>query len=332
MWAAAISIPGLAKTPAYFTMSREEKMNHVLRQTVLVNTELAKKFTIRDSDVINLFPLFNGTWPFSTHFGMFVVQVEALGTPEQKDYWLPRSKSLEVIGCYAQTELGHGSDVQGLETTATFDPKTDEFVIHTPKLSAAKFWPGDLGKLANTAAVIARLIVKGKDHGVQTFVVPLRDSTTHASLPGRELGDIGSKHGYQNKDNGYALFTNVRVPRSALLAKYVSVDSDGTVRTRGNPKLAYFTMMFNRLFIIQEAHLYLARALTIALRYSTFRVQFRTGPNKTERKVIDYQQQQRRLVPYLSASFAYFFAYQEAVRLFEKIKQSVAKGDTSGLG
>lgn len=51
----------------------------------------------------------------------------------------------KVIGCYAQTELGHGSNVAGLETSATFDTSTDEFVIHTPHIKAAKFWPGNLG-------------------------------------------------------------------------------------------------------------------------------------------------------------------------------------------
>ena len=148
-----------------------------------------------------------------------------------------------------------------------------------------------MAKVANHAAVIARMIVKGKDYGPQTFVVPLRSMDDHMPLPGVEVGDIGPKHGYQNKDNGYAVFTNVRVPRSALLCRYIRVSRDGKVSREGNPRVAYFTMMLNRILIIQEAYGYLSRPLTIALRYSCFRSQFKTADGNQERKVINYQNQ-----------------------------------------
>lgn len=113
--------------------------------------------------------------------------------------------------------------------------------------------------------------MKGKDHGPQTFIVPLRSEDDHAPLPGVEVGDIGLKYGYHNKDNGYAIFTNVRVPRSALLCKYIRVSREGEVTLHGNPKIGYFTMMLTRIIILREAPQYLARVLTIALRYSAFR-------------------------------------------------------------
>jgi acyl-CoA oxidase len=65
-----------------------------------------------------------------------------MGNEEQVKQYLKKSVNFEIVGCYAQTELGHGSDVRSLETTATFDEKTQEFVINTPSISAAKFWPG----------------------------------------------------------------------------------------------------------------------------------------------------------------------------------------------
>jgi acyl-CoA oxidase len=80
-----------------------------------------------------------------------------------------------VIGCFAMTELAHGSNVAGLETTATFDPSTDEFVIHTPHLGATKWWIGGAASTATHAAVFAQLIVDGKRWGVKTFVTQLRD-------------------------------------------------------------------------------------------------------------------------------------------------------------
>lgn len=43
-----------------------------------------------------------------------------------------------MIGCYAQTEVGHGSNIRALQTTATYLPDTDEFELHTPTLESFK--------------------------------------------------------------------------------------------------------------------------------------------------------------------------------------------------
>ena len=211
-------------------MTREQKLDFNLKAAMIFHQQIYPSLGFKDfipNDLLNLIPCMMGTHPLAAHIWMFEVQIQALGSNEQADYWIPKTKRLQVIGSYAQTELGHGSDVQGIQTTATFDTETDEFIIHTPTLSAAKFWPGELGKVGNHAAVIARLIVKGKDYGPQTFIVPIRSMKDHMPLPGVEVGDIGPKHGYQNKDNGYAFFTNVRVPRSALLCRYIRVSREG---------------------------------------------------------------------------------------------------------
>lgn len=107
--------------------------------------------------------------------------------------------------------------IQGIETTATYDKEKDEFVINTPTISATKFWPGDMGKLSCYAAVYAKLMINGKSHGVQVFLVPTRNPTTWEPLPGLEMGDIGPKFGYNSKDNGYMILRNVRIPRTNLL-------------------------------------------------------------------------------------------------------------------
>ena len=96
-----------------------------------------------------------GLYPVSMHLLMFSVIIDLMATDEQKEQWMPKINNLNILGCYAQTEIGHGSDVQGLETTATFDPKTDEFVIHTPSMTATKWWPGEMGGTANYAVVFA---------------------------------------------------------------------------------------------------------------------------------------------------------------------------------
>ena len=79
-------------------------------------------------------------------------------------------------------------------------------MIHTPTFKAAKFWPGNLAWQANTALLYARCIANGKDYGVQSFVVPIRDMETHATLPGCTIGDIGTKLGYNSIDNGFLMF------------------------------------------------------------------------------------------------------------------------------
>lgn len=71
-----------------------------------------------------------------------------------------------MIGCYAQTELGHGSNVAGLETTATLDKSTDNWIIHSPTVTSTKFWPGGLGLWANHAVVFAQCIVEKNNYGI----------------------------------------------------------------------------------------------------------------------------------------------------------------------
>jgi acyl-CoA oxidase len=101
--------------------------------------------------------------------------------------------------------LGHGSNVAGLETTATLDMTTDEFVLHSPTVSSSKYWPGCLGITANHACVFARCIVNGKDYGPQAFLVKIRDVDTHLPVKGVQVGDIGDKLGYHSKDNGWLI-------------------------------------------------------------------------------------------------------------------------------
>ena len=76
---------------------------------------------------------------------MFIPSLMSQATPDQQAKWLPMSQRLEIIGTYAQTELGHGTFVRGLETTCTYDPETEEFVIHSPTQTATKWWPGGMG-------------------------------------------------------------------------------------------------------------------------------------------------------------------------------------------
>ena len=106
--------------------------------------------------------LFPGNSVLHLHQSMFTKSISFLASAEQKERWMTMINNLQILGCYAQTEMGHGSNVGGIETTATFDKQSDEFVIHTPNLKATKFWPGGLGIIATHGIVMAKMILDKK--------------------------------------------------------------------------------------------------------------------------------------------------------------------------
>lgn len=112
-----------------------------------------------------------GQMPVHLHLMMFTTIIDIMGSEQQRQELLPKCRKLHILGCYAQTELGHGSDVAGLETTATFDKDTDEFIINTPTPTATKWWPGEIGKTANHAIVFAQLIIDGNKLSPAPFLV-----------------------------------------------------------------------------------------------------------------------------------------------------------------
>lgn len=181
---------------------RQRTFEKVASLVHYVTSESVDDFTKR-MELIGLFD--PGFWTrFGVHFGLFIGALRSGATPSQFEYWIGKGAITlnGMFGCFAMTELAHGSNVQGLETTATFDETTDEFVIHTPHLGATKWWIGGAAQSATHSAVFARLIVNGKDYGTKTFVVPLRVPKTFELLPGVSIGDIGKKMGRDGIDNG----------------------------------------------------------------------------------------------------------------------------------
>ena len=171
-------------------------------------------------------------------------------------------------------------------------------MLHTPSIKAYKFWPGELGKWCTHAIVFARLIVEGNDYGVHAFISPIRDVETHETLPGIDVGDIGLKLGFQDKDNGFLGFDNFRIPRVNMLMRYTSLDKEGCYGIESDPKLIYAVLLQGRIEILKSAPFYLAHSLTIAIRYGHVRTQFRDkAGTKEERPLIEYQTHQHRIFP-----------------------------------
>lgn len=187
---------------------------------------------------------------FYLNWNAFISTIRMLGTAEQYAEWEKLTFDHRILGAYAQTEVGHGSNVQGLETTATLG--ADEFIINSPTASSYKYWPGLMGIYGTHVVAQAQTYVGGKDIGVQTFVIPIRDPLTYKPLPGVEVGDMGPKLGFLRADNGYVAFSNVRIPRKNMLMKYTEVTRNGEVKVQSKQavKFGYGSMLYLRVNLV----------------------------------------------------------------------------------
>jgi acyl-CoA oxidase len=251
-------------------------------------------------------------------WGLFGGAIENLGTERHHQAYVPRIISLDLLGCFAMTETGHGSDVQQLETTATYDPSTEEFVIDSPTRTARKDYIGGAAQTATVAAVFAQLITPdGEGHGVHCLVVPIRDDDGN-DLPGVTTSDCHYKGGLPGVDNGRIKFDHVRVPRENLLNKYADVAEDGTYSSPiENPGRRFFTMLGTlirgRVTVGGSAGAAARVALDIATRYALQRRQFQAPDDEREVLLMDYLVHQRRLFPLIARAYALQFAQNELV-------------------
>jgi acyl-CoA oxidase len=251
-------------------------------------------------------------------FGLFGGAVLHLGTRTHHERYLREIGTMELPGCFAMTETGHGSDVQSIETTATYDASTQEFVIDSPTRTARKDYIGGAAESATVAAVFAQLITpNGQGHGVHCFVVPIRDEDGN-DLPGVTTGDCHYKGGLPGVDNGRIQFDHVRVPRENLLNKYADVAEDGTYSSPiENPNRRFFTMLGTlirgRVTVGGSAGAAARVALDIATRYALERRQFKAPEDDHEVLLMDYLVHQRRLFPLIARSYALQFAQNELV-------------------
>ncbi|MDX6277030.1 MAG: acyl-CoA oxidase [Nocardioidaceae bacterium] len=258
-------------------------------------------------------------------WGLFGGAIENLGTKRHHDLYIRDLINLDLLGCFAMTETGHGSDVQSLETTATYDLATQEFVINSPTPSSRKDYIGGAAAHAEVAAVFAQLITKGEGHGVHCFVVPLRDENGK-DLPGVTTSDDGHKGGLGAVDNGRIMFDNVRVPRENLLNKYGQVDEGGTYSSPiDNVNRRFFTMLGTlvrgRVSVGGSASAATEVALSIAGRYALQRRQFGPEPGN-EILLMDYRMHQRRLLPLIARSYAYRFAQNQLVARMDRLQRT----------
>jgi len=270
------------------------------------------------------------TVKFGVQYSLWGGSVAFMGTAEHHRKWLDDIDSLRLPGCFAMTELGHGSNVQGLKTEAVLDRARDEWVVNTPDDLAIKWWIGNAAQDGRMSTVFARLLVPDQrgalvDHGVHALVVPIRDA--HGELvPGVEIRDCGYKVGLNGIDNGALRYSNVRVPRTNLLNKFGSVNSRGEYESSMSPAKRFGATLGaltgGRVGLVASSLGILKSASTIAVRYGLLRRQFGPPGASSEVSILDYQTHQRKLMPLVATAYAVNFARDDLVDMFCEMKRT----------
>ncbi|EMD34949.1 hypothetical protein CERSUDRAFT_116474 [Gelatoporia subvermispora B] len=287
-----------------------------------------------DAEAARVIKLIDEPIPMTLHAVAFEPVINLQGSPEFLRTWGKVIAQRGILGCYLQTELGHGTNVAALETIATYIPENKEFEIHSPTLSSTKWWIGALGKTATHGVVQAKLILpSGEDMGPHLFFIQLRSLEDHRVLPGIAIGDIGPKamHGLAGTDNGFARFNRVRIPRENMLSKFAQVTEDGKYVKPPHAKLSYGGMMYIRSSMVTGAGWTIARGITVAIRYTTVRRQGGKGSDGLEHQVISYPSVHVRLLPALSRAYVYILLGRNLTDAFSELSSRLASGDTSLL-
>jgi len=248
---------------------------------------------------------------FGVQFGLWGMSVYFLGTEKHHKKYLKEIGQLALPGCFAMTETNHGSNVKGIETTATYHHVNKTIVIHTPHQLAGKEFIGNAACHGQKATVFAKLIIDGRDYGVSAFIVPLRDKQGKLH-PGVTIKDCGRKMGLNGVDNGLIWFNNVVIPKDDMLDRFASITEDGKFASPiASDNRRFFTMLGTlvggRIGIPRSGVAACKTGLTIAIRYGDKRPQF--GPEGgAEVPILNYRTHQRRLMPHLANTYALHFA------------------------
>lgn len=259
---------------------------------------------------------------YLVQYGLYCKTIKNLGTERHRQELL-EGCALKTLGCFGLTEMGHGSNVRGIEITADYDKQTSEFILHSPTKTAIKFWIGGLAKTATNAVIFAQLYITENGErvrkGVHAFLIQIRDRTTHTPFPGIEIGDCGYKKGLNGVDNGWIKFEDYHVPRETLLNKFADVTADGKYVTAIENEGKRFansisSLSGGRVMIGRMSSELALQACTIAIRYASVRRQF--GPTGNEVLLLDYPLHQFRLFTRFAEQFVHYIGANRLVKMW----------------
>ncbi|KAM9964812.1 hypothetical protein ACTFIW_004601 [Dictyostelium discoideum] len=275
----------------------------------LIHLTDIKNNLYRYASALEMFSLYNNNvfGRVGLHYTLFGGTIMFLGTSRHEKY-IEEINTLKTMGCFAMTEIGHGSNVRGIETTAHYDKQTKEFIIHSPTPTSEKFWIGGFLHATHTI-VFANLIIDGTNYGVHALVVPLRCPKSGATMKGITIKDCGHKMGLNGIDNGQIRFDQVRIPRENFLNKYSDVSEDGVYKSQFDTPIKNFAatmapFIVGRMVITRGCSGAAKTSLSIAIEFSHLRKQF--GPSANNKlPLITLSSQQRRLMAPLARTILF---------------------------
>lgn len=259
----------------------------------------------------------------AVHYGLFGVTIKLLCDDRQAAKWLPLVESADMLGCFALTELGHGSNVKGIQTRALYDIPSRTFVLNTPNEQAQKYWIGGAFKTARWTAAFAQLFIAGVGYGVHPFLVRIRQEDG-TPVPGVTLADCGYKTGLNGVDNGRIWFDDVRVPLEHLLRRHAQVAPDGTYTTKFKSSDERFgaslaSLSAGRICVTAASLMQTKVGLAIAVRYALNRRAF-GPPGEEETRLLDYPSHQHRLIPPLASTIVLNVTFNQVKHLWHTLQ------------